>query len=385
MAWDDTAGAVKFMPIADLTAEASPATGDVVLIYGAEGDLRAVDWGDLPGAGIGSGDVVGPASATDNAIARFNGTGGKTIQNTGVSIDDSDNLSIPGIIARTLRPMELPPGRLTLSTGVPVINSTVSGAGTLYYTPHVGDVLWLYDGSAGWDAVAFSELSIALSGGTASRLHDVFVYNNAGTATLELTAWTNDTTRATALVLQNGRYVQTGATTRLYLGTIYIDGSKQCNFITGGVAANGTAGVVGLWNAYHRHRWSTFSGDSTDSWSYTTAGWRVANNSSTLRTSFVVGLVGNSVDARYLYASNYSGTTGRNAIGYDSTSVPYDAMGIATAGPAGAQSAMIASIIRPEVGYHYATALEFGATTVTWYGDVGLATVQSGLHCSGMF
>ena len=38
-------------------------------------------------------DVAGPSSATDNAIAKFNGTGGKTIQNSGVAIDDSNNMS----------------------------------------------------------------------------------------------------------------------------------------------------------------------------------------------------------------------------------------------------------------------------------------------------
>lgn len=38
-------------------------------------------------------DVTGPASSTDNAIARFDGTGGKTLQNSGVLIDDSDNVT----------------------------------------------------------------------------------------------------------------------------------------------------------------------------------------------------------------------------------------------------------------------------------------------------
>lgn len=41
------------------------------------------------GGGGGSGDVVGPASATDNAIARFNLTTGKLIQNSVVTIADS--------------------------------------------------------------------------------------------------------------------------------------------------------------------------------------------------------------------------------------------------------------------------------------------------------
>lgn len=37
----------------------------------------------------GSGDVVGPASSTDNAIARYDGVTGKLIQNSGLTLDDS--------------------------------------------------------------------------------------------------------------------------------------------------------------------------------------------------------------------------------------------------------------------------------------------------------
>jgi hypothetical protein len=47
--------------------------------------------------GSGSGDVVGGASSTDNAIARYDGTTGKIIQNSGVTIDDSDNISAVGL------------------------------------------------------------------------------------------------------------------------------------------------------------------------------------------------------------------------------------------------------------------------------------------------
>ncbi len=46
------------------------------------------------------GDVVGPSSATDNAITRFDGTGGVTLQNSGILIDDSDNLT--GVTALTV-------------------------------------------------------------------------------------------------------------------------------------------------------------------------------------------------------------------------------------------------------------------------------------------
>ena len=42
----------------------------------------------------GDGDVVGPASATDNAVVRFDATTGKLIQNSSVIIDDSGNVGI---------------------------------------------------------------------------------------------------------------------------------------------------------------------------------------------------------------------------------------------------------------------------------------------------
>lgn len=48
------------------------------------------------GGGGGSGDVTGPGSSTDNAVVRFDGTGGKTLQNSGVTIDDSNNLTVAG-------------------------------------------------------------------------------------------------------------------------------------------------------------------------------------------------------------------------------------------------------------------------------------------------
>jgi len=47
----------------------------------------------------GAGDVVGPASATDNAVVRFDTTTGKLIQNSTVTIDDSGNIVTNGDIA----------------------------------------------------------------------------------------------------------------------------------------------------------------------------------------------------------------------------------------------------------------------------------------------
>ena len=49
-----------------------------------------------PGSGGGSGDVVGPSSATDNAIARFNLATGKLIQSSGITIADGATGALSG-------------------------------------------------------------------------------------------------------------------------------------------------------------------------------------------------------------------------------------------------------------------------------------------------
>ncbi len=51
--------------------------------------------------GAGLGDVSGPASSTDEGLARYDGAGGKTLQASGVTVDDSNNLTVPGNIAVT--------------------------------------------------------------------------------------------------------------------------------------------------------------------------------------------------------------------------------------------------------------------------------------------
>jgi hypothetical protein len=54
------------------------------------------------------GDVVGPASATDNAIARYDSTTGKLIQNSTVTIDDNGNASNVNSVSFDTTPATLP-------------------------------------------------------------------------------------------------------------------------------------------------------------------------------------------------------------------------------------------------------------------------------------
>jgi len=53
--------------------------------------LRGVAGGNSGGGATG--DVVGPVTATDNAVVRFDGTTGELIQNSGIIVDDSNNIT----------------------------------------------------------------------------------------------------------------------------------------------------------------------------------------------------------------------------------------------------------------------------------------------------
>jgi hypothetical protein len=55
--------------------------------------LATTEYADAAGGG---GDVVGPASSFNNVIARFGSATGKLLKNSGVGLDDSNNLSTPG-------------------------------------------------------------------------------------------------------------------------------------------------------------------------------------------------------------------------------------------------------------------------------------------------
>ena len=56
-------------------------------------DLASGKTYTIAGSAISSGDFSGPGSSTDNAVVRFDGTGGKTGQNSGLIVDDSINVS----------------------------------------------------------------------------------------------------------------------------------------------------------------------------------------------------------------------------------------------------------------------------------------------------
>lgn len=273
--------------------------------------------------------------------------------------------------------------RLTLVSGTPVMTSDQTAKTTIYLTPYTGNRIALYDGSSAWSVITSAEVSLSLSGYTANSNYDIWAYNNSGTLTLESTIWTDDTTRATALAYQDGVLVKSGTTTRRYIGTIRTTGTTgQTAFVFSPSASpGGTAGQLFVWNYYNRVSVEAVVRDSTDSWTYSTGAWRAANNSTGNRVNFVIGVQESSMNATYLIIGTVGigGAQCYSGIGYDSTTAITGASGM-LGGSGGTVSSIPAArgSVIPGIGSHYISALEYGANSVTFYGDDGTPLVRQG-------
>lgn len=273
-----------------------------------------------------------------------------------------------GAVRSTLG-VDIPPRvnelRLSLTTAVPVTTSDVTGAATIYLVPYTGRNIALYDGSA-WNIRSTPEVSLALTV-TSGNCYDVFAYDNAGTVTLETLAWTNATTRATALAYQDGVLVKSGAATRRYLGTVYATGTNQ---------VDDSAAKRHLWNYYHRRARPMRVLEATNSWTYSTATLRQANAATANQLDFVIGVSEDTVEAHVVAsAANDTGSTIlAAAIGLDSTSAMVSGCvnGVANAlvvnNPIVIHADYKALIA---VGRHTLVWLEYAQAsgTTTWYGD----------------
>ena len=268
----------------------------------------------------------------------------------------------------------VPGGRLTLTTGVSVTTSDVTAATTLYYALHNHDRIWIYDtGESRWKLHTFTERSISIPSTTDTN-YDVFLYDNAGTLTIELVAWTNDTTRATAIVKQNGTYVKSGDASRVYLGTIRTTGvSGQCE-------DSDVSRFV--WNFYNQVAKHLSIVDATVH-TYNVATWRYYNNDSANRLQFVCGQAIIFLAGAYgLVGTSTDGNLTRIAVGVDSSSSGN------TLVYAGTDHAMTSGTVVPGYGastetltegYHFVACLQFGTTTGTHQFDRG--GVDMGFYC----
>lgn len=268
-------------------------------------------------------------------------------------------------------------GRLTLTTGTPVTTTDVTAATTVYFTPYKGKYVGLYTGSA-WTLHTLTELSIAVPATTAT-VYDVFLDYNAGTPVLAVTAWTNDTTRATALTTQDGIYVQTGNTDWRYLG------SFRTTAVSGQTEDSAT--YRGVSNYYHRVRRLLQKLITTDSYPYTTNTIRQWEGSTANRVGIVVGVAEDVFELEALHVSSNSSADVSRRIGIGEGSTTTMVSSLRTGGlpawPVTQYAIHHASLRKvPAVGYQFYAGVEVSAATgtTTWYGDDGGTTgVQTGL------
>lgn len=213
--------------IAAFFALAEPrGAGDLVALLIAAG---------LIGGGSGSGDVVGPAGATDNALARFNGATGKVIQNSGATLDDAGNLATPGTVnGRNL-----------------AADAAAAAATAAALTAHIG---------AGGAAHAAATPSVAGFMSAADKTaHDAVVADAVRDADFGADAWTGDLVRTGANLygaLRSNRSATTAPTVSDDASLGYAVGSRwidvthdrawECLDATVGAAVWRELGVRGL-------------------------------------------------------------------------------------------------------------------------------------------
>lgn len=305
-----------------------------------------------------------------------------------------------------------PTGRLTPESGVPVSHAPTGPLSTFYYTPYIGATVPIFDG-ARWTALEFDEMTFSLTSNAAytgyhqaDKNFDLFIYKDEATGALKIgtgPAWNTNTTRGliagtTAIERLNGIYVNVhdieirygtgagdyttvGANEATYIGTLRTEADGQ---------SNDTVSQRFLWNAYHRAERHLYIQETTDSWNYSTAAWRIANNSGSNIVEYVCGFDYEAVEAFAYHMVINSTTTARRCsvgIGLDSTTVN-SALFMNNSAVIDVRTNLSAHFFGwspgtgSKLGYHYLSWLEYGAgaNTQTWYGDNGDAdTMQSGL------
>lgn len=293
----------------------------------------------------------GWATGTMARMTAASGGGGLTQHTTyWIRVVDADTISFH----TTLAGAEGDTGKVDLTASVTArIEAFGMQKKTLYLGPYGGDRICLYDGTR-WKEYNFSERSLAITATNATN-YDVFLFDNAGTLTLETTAWTSSTARATALVAQDGVLVKSGAPTRRYLGTFRaaatdtLEDSQINRF---------------LFNYYNRLARAVVVYETSDNWTAAVAStWRPFQNDSTNKVSVVNGVVEQEISLLCTLGGYSSpGAAYMTAgIGSNSTTANSAQLGANVGGIADIINVMACALNEsPNLGLHEYTALENG-------------------------
>jgi len=174
-----------------------------------------------------------------------------------------------------------PQGRLTLTSGTPVLTGDVSAATAVYYTAYNGDDVPIYNGTSFVPQSIVTELQLTLtSSHVANNIYDFFIFSNSGVVTLGTgPSWSAGTagsivagscargtstggaalarlqgilTNAVSMTIRYGDGTTTttvSANQATYVGTMYVDGT---NGQVSCLSSYGQNRKWGIWNAYNR-------------------------------------------------------------------------------------------------------------------------------------
>lgn len=300
-----------------------------------------------------------------------------------------------------------PQGRLTLTTTLPVMTASVTGATTVYYTPYAGNMVPIYNGAT-VQMYAIGELSQTTADATkspaavgASSCYDVFVWNDAGTIRATRgPAWTSVTARSAGtalakLITASGRWLVVnnvaitngpGQFLGTYVGTICSNASSTIDFLFGGSASGGSLVSLNVWNAYNRVAVSGTNVDNGAAYTYGTLTWRQSRASAANACKMVNGLPEDEYWATYTSFITTGATAGNSAyiaIGLDTTSTNTSSAGAVATSAAFAFTGSTSCTYSAQlaIGLHTFSANELGRTGTSTFGNVD--TQYPTLICHG--
>jgi hypothetical protein len=298
-------------------------------------------------------------------------------------------------------------GRITFQTGTPVMLTSQTTVGTVYYDCwHGGNLVSVFNGTSDiLLAIGGCEISTVLqTSGTgvlnANGVFDLWAVNVAGTLTVCVATngsgggWASDTGGSNTA--RGTGYSQLDTTTRqyptnknsiancynaatqegtisanqaTYLGTICTDAAAagKVSWTFGTVA--GVAGRFCLWNLNNRRPVSSTSATSTTSWTYASSTLRQPNASAAWQTTFAVGIAEDSFSAQFNIAESPSGSFSCGiAIGLNSTSSQSGNGAVPGTSASGTMTAVWAG--NTGVGQQFLTGLESANGTSCTFNNV---------------
>jgi hypothetical protein len=293
-----------------------------------------------------------------------------------------------------------PQGRLSLVSGVAIMEADVASATTLYYTPVGGNLIWLPDGAGAWMPRNFSELSNVATDSAQGKAGPAAVEPNKGYYTLmwdddgelRLTrslAWSSNANPGTGsgsaeLQARDGLWVNAHA--------IQNGPAAGMGLVFGGFYSTplatfaDTARFRFVSNAYNQSPRTLRCTEPKANWLYSIKNvWRFANGNSENKVSWFHALDGGVVKINLLASGAGNGGVGFVGIGLD-THIPSMAENTNTMlmspDPSGSVAHMAAASakFRAGKGMHYGSWSEYqhiGSQTY-WVGQTTIVG-QSGL------